>query len=218
MASKRFLIAGLGHFGSAVALSLRQLNHRVLVIDVSRQQVEKVAEIAERAIVGDATDVEVLESIGVEATDTGIVSMGQDVTASVLTTVALRDLGLSEIFVKVISDLHARIVGKVGIAESIFPERKAAELLARRLASRSILHYAELGPGFSAEELAVPKGWVGKTLRQLELPRRYNVSVIAVKDYLTGTTRPVPDPDSPLKDSDTLFLAGTEESLGKFSS
>lgn len=213
----RFVVVGLGNFGSGVASSLRELGHEVVAIDTSREKVEKIANQVERAIVGDGTDTRVLEEVGASEADAGIVSTGRDITASVLTTLALRDLGVEEIYVKVISDLHARILEKVGVAETIFPEREAAQLLAKRAASRSILNYVELGPGFSAEELAVPRDWVGKTLRQLELPRRFDVSVIAVRDYLSGDTRPVPDPDAKLKDSDTLLIAGSDEALAKLS-
>jgi trk system potassium uptake protein TrkA len=215
MPKKRFVVVGLGNFGFSVATSLREMGHAVVALDTSREKVEKIANVVERAIVGDATEPRVLEEVGAGEADAGIVSTGRDITASVLTTLALRDLGIDEIYVKVISDLHARILDKVGVAETIFPEREAAQLLAKRAASRSVLKYVELGPGFSVEELVVRPEWIGKTLRQLELRRRFEVSVVAVRDYLSESTRPVPDPDAPLKDSDTLFVAGTDEALAK---
>lgn len=212
---KRFVVVGLGNFGAAAATALTELGYAVTAIDVDREKVERAASRIDRAVAGDATDPEVLEQIGAGEADAGIVSTGDDVTASVLTAVGLRDAGVTEIHVKVVSDLHARILDKLGVASTIFPEREAARLLARRVADRSILNYVTLGPGMAAQEMAVPEGWVGSTLRQLELPRRYGVSVLAVHDYLTDELRPVPDPDAPLKSSDTLLLAGGEKSLRK---
>lgn len=209
----RFLVVGLGNFGATAAESLHEMGHEVTALDIDPDRVERVASFIQRALTGDGTSLDVLDRIEARKAEGAIVSTGQDITASVLTAIGLRDFGIPEVHVKVVSDLHARIVDKLGIAQAIFPERESARLLARRITSRKILTYVELGPGFSAQELAVPDGWVGHTLRELELPRRYGVSVIAVRDYLTDTTFPIPDPDAPLTESDTLFLAGRVKDL-----
>ncbi len=209
----RFLVVGLGNFGATAAESLHEMGHDVTALDIDPDRVERVASLLQRAMTGDGTRLEVLDKIEARKAEGAIVSTGQDITASILTAIGLRDFGIPEVHVKVVSDLHARIVDKLGIAQAIFPERESARLLARRITSRKILNYVELGPGFSAQELAVPDRWVGRTLRELELPSRYGVSVIAVRDYLTDSTVPIPDPDAPLKESDTLFLAGRVEDL-----
>lgn len=209
----RFLVVGLGNFGATAARALHRMGHDVTALDVDPARVERIASLMRNAVTGDGTRTDVLERIEAGRAEGAVVSTGQDITASVLTTVGLRDFGVPEIHVKVVSDLHARIVEKLGVAEPIFPERESARLLARRITSRKILNYVELGPGFHAQELAVPDRWVGRTLRELELPRRYGVSVIAVRDYLTDSMVPIPDPDAPLKESDTLFLAGRVENL-----
>lgn len=209
----RFLIVGLGHFGSSAAASLESRGHDVTALDVDRDKVEAVGRRLRRAVVGDATDPLVLEHVGADQHDVAIVSTGDDVSASLLTAIGLRDCGIRDIYVKVVSELHARILEKVGIPNTVFPERESARLLAHRAASASILQYFELGPGFSAQEMAVPPAWVGRSLRDLALPRRHRVSVIAVRDYLADEVEPVPDPDEPLTDSDTLLLAGRGEDL-----
>lgn len=212
---KRYVVVGLGNFGASVAERLHEMGHDVAALDVDRAKVERLAPTLRTTAAGDGTDPEVLERIGAAEADAAIVSTGDDVNASVLTALALRDLGVAEIHVKVISDLHARILEKVGVATTIFPEREAANLLAKRVESRAILNYVELGEGFSAQEMAVPNAWVGRSLRELELPRRYEISVIAVHDVLSDTITPIPDPDAPLKDSDTLLVAGADRSLEK---
>jgi trk system potassium uptake protein TrkA len=120
-----------------------------------------------------------------------------------------------EIYAKVGSDLHARILDTLGLATGVFPEREAAHLLAKRVTRKTILNYVELGPDFSAQEMAVPESWVGKSLRQLELPRKHNVAVVAVRDVLAGSYTPVPDPDAPLKGSNSLLMAGRDGDLEK---
>jgi trk system potassium uptake protein TrkA len=212
---KRFIIVGLGNFGATAARVLQEMGRDVTAVDVDQAKVQKAAAYLRRVAGGDGTDREVLQSLGASEADAGIVSTGDDVTASALTALALKDCGVTQIFVKVISDVHARILEKVGVAETIFPERESAQLLAKRIVSRNILNYVDLGFGLSAQEMAVPQSWVGRSLRQLELPKRYNLTVIAVHDWLSGTTRPVPDPDVTLKDSDALFVAGRDSELAR---
>lgn len=212
---KRYVIVGLGNFGSSVAESLYALGHEVAAIDTREEAVDRISSGATVAAVGDGKDLRVLERIGAREADAGVVSTGDDITASILTTLALKDLGVREIYVKVISRDHARVMEKLGVTETIFPERESAIRLGTRISNRSILNYIQLGEGFSVQEMAVPDGWVGRSLRQLELPRRYRVSVIAVHDVLMDQMIAAPDPDAPLKDSDTLLLAGRDEDLGK---
>jgi trk system potassium uptake protein len=117
--------------------------------------------------------------------------------------------------VKVISTDHARVMEKLGVTETIFPERESAMRLGHRIANQTLLNYVKLGADFSIQEMAVPDVWVGKSLRDLELPRRYRISVIAVHDVLTDEMMSVPNPDAPLKESDTLLVAGKDEHLTK---
>ena len=210
---KRFLIIGLGNFGSSAAEKLTEMGHEVSTIDRDERAVDRIAERVAQAAVGDGSDPETLQRIGAEDADAAIVSTGDDITASVLAALALRDAGIRELYVKVVSRSHARVMEKLGVTETIFPERESAQRLARRIASKQVVNYYELGPGFSAQELAVPRDWVGKSLRELALPRQYRISVIAVHDYLTDEFRPVPDPDAPLKDSDALLVAGEDERI-----
>ncbi|HEX9736898.1 MAG TPA: TrkA family potassium uptake protein [Thermoanaerobaculia bacterium] len=210
---KRFVIVGLGNFGASAAETLSGLGHDVAALDVREEAVDRIAGRVAQAAVGSGMEQAVLERIGAGSADAAIVSTGDDITASVLTTLALRDCGVREIYVKVISGDHARVMEKLGARETIFPERESAQRLAKRIAYAQIVNFIELGPGFSLQEMAVPQAWAGRSLRELELPRRYRVAVIAVHDYLRGTYKAIPDPDAPLTDSDTLLVAGEDEHL-----
>jgi trk/ktr system potassium uptake protein len=210
---KRFVIVGLGNFGASAAETLSEAGHDVAALDLREEAVDRIAARVAQAAVGSGSEPAVLERIGARSADAAIVSTGHDITASVLTTLALRDCGLREIYVKVVSNDHARVMTKLGALETIFPERESAQRLAKRLASSQILNFFDLGTGFSLQEMAVPDRWVGKSLRELELPRRYRVAVIAVHDYLNGAYKTIPDPDAPLTDSDTLLVAGEDSRL-----
>lgn len=211
--TKRFIVIGLGNFGSGVAESLHAKGHEVVAIDTDEGAVDRVGPRVTRGVVGDGRQVAVLERVGARHADAAIISTGDDLAASVLSTLALRDLGIREIYSKVISRDHARIMDQLGVTETIFPERESAVRLSERIVSTEVLNYVQIGKGFSLQELGVPERWIGKTLRELELPRRRRVSVLAVHDVLTDVIAAVPDPDSPLKESDTIIVAGADEDL-----
>jgi trk system potassium uptake protein TrkA len=210
---QRFIVVGLGNFGSGVAETLHARGHEVAAVDTSEELVDRIAPVVTQAAVGDGRDIRVLERIGARDADAGIISTGDDITASILATLALKDLRVKAIYVKVVSRDHARVMEKLGVTETIFPERESAIRLGTRVSSRAVIDYVRLGEGFSIQEMAVPDSWMGQSLRTLRLPKRYGVSVVALHDVLMDTIVPVPDPDAPLKDSDTLLIAGRDDAL-----
>jgi trk system potassium uptake protein TrkA len=211
---KRFVVIGLGIFGSGVAETLHEKGHEVIAIDLDEDKVNRVAARVSSAVVGDGRQRDVLDRIGAKRADAAIVSTGSEFGAAVLAAMALRDLKVKEVYVKVVAEEHARILEKLGVTETIFPERDSAIGLAQRLAgSSTVLSYFHLKSGFFLQEMGVPKQWIGKSLRELALPRKHQVFVVAVHDVLTDTITPAPHPDQQLKDSDTMLVAGPEERL-----
>jgi trk system potassium uptake protein TrkA len=212
---KRFVVIGLGNFGSSAAEALHAQGHEVIAVDPKEEAVDRVAQHVTRAAVADGRSLEALERIGARGADAGIISTGDDITASILATLALKDLNVRDVFVKVISRDHARVMERVGATETVFPERDSAIGLASRLSGSAILNYVRLGTGFSIQEMAVRSEWVGKTLRELELRRRYGISVIALHDMLNDQILAAPDPDVVMKGSETLLVAGKDEDLAR---
>jgi trk system potassium uptake protein TrkA len=212
---KRFVIVGLGNFGASVAETLHAIGHDVAALDRNAERVDQMARIVSRVGVGDGTDVRTLRRIGAEDADAAVISTGDNITASALTALVLRDLGIEELYVKVVSHDHARLIEKIGVTETIFPERESGIRLGKRISSSSLLNYVHLGPDFGIQEMAVPQDWVGRSLRDLQLPRKHGISVVAVHDVLMDAIYPVPDPDALLKDSDALLVAGSDKSLAK---
>lgn len=212
---KRFVVVGLGNFGSSVAESLAAQRHDVIAIDQSGEAVDRIAPLVARAAVGDGKNLRTLERIGARGADAGVVSTGDDITASILTTMALHDLGVREVYVKVISADHARVMERIGVTETVFPERESALSLGKRMSGTGLLNYVNLSPGFSIQEMGVPQAWSGKTLRELGLRQHYGVTVVGVHDVLTDQMNVTSDPDAVLKDSDALIVAGKDEDLAR---
>jgi trk system potassium uptake protein len=211
---KRFTVIGLGNFGAFVATRLYRLGYDVIAIDRRADVVDRIGPNVTHAACGDGTQVGLLEELGVRESNAAIISTGDNLAASVLALLALRDLGVKETYVKVHSDEHRRIVDALGAAEHIFPERQAAEALATRLTSGRLLRYVELGDEFGLQEMAVPDAWVGKALRDLALPTRHHVQVVAVHDMLRDSVD-LPRADRPLTPSDTLLVAGKPDALNQ---
>lgn len=212
---RRFIIIGLGNFGSSAAEALYTRGHEVVAIDPREEAVDRIAAHVTKAAVADGRSLESLERIGCRNADVGIVSTGDDITASILATMALKDLGVREVFVKVISRDHARVMKRVGATETVFPERDTALELAARLSGQALLNYVRLGTGFSIQEMVVPDEWVAKTLRELELRQRFGISVVGIHEVLQDRIVAAPHPDVVLKDSDTLLVAGMDEDLAR---
>jgi trk system potassium uptake protein len=212
---KRFIVVGLGNFGATVARSLTDAGDDVIAIDVDGELVDRIAPQVAKAVVGDATVLETLERLGARSADAAVVSTGGDITASILATMALSDLEVHELYVKVVSTDHARVMHRIGVTETIFPERDSAVALSKRMGGRALMKYVDLGSGFSLQELGVPDSWCGKTIRELALRQNFDVTIVAVHDVLKDTIIVTPDPDAKLKDSDTLLLAGTDQALAR---
>jgi trk system potassium uptake protein TrkA len=213
---KRFVVIGLGHFGTTIARRLYELGHEVIAIDVDVHAVDSIGPYVTRAVAGDATKKAVLEESGAEGSDVGIVAIGDNLGASVLSLLALRDLGIKQTYVKVISEDHARIAEALDATDTVFPEMQAATNLAARVSSKGLMHYTAYGEQFGIQEMPVPDSWAGKTLHQLKLPQDYQIQVVAVHDLLRDVIA-IPDATRPLTPSDTLLIAGAPAQLEKLS-
>lgn len=210
---KRIIVVGLGNFGSILAQRLHELGHEVIAVDKRAETVDALGGKVSRAVVADGTQRALLEQVGATKADAAIISTGENLSASVLALLALKDIGVQSVFVKVRSNDHARIANALGATESVFPERESALGLASRVTSTKLLQYVQLGPEFGIQEMPVPNAWQGKSLRELELPTKHRVQVIAIHDILTDTMIPVPSPDRKLVPSDGLLVAGSPEAL-----
>src|SRR5690554_1519491 len=174
MAVRRFVVVGLGNFGSGVVEMLHARGQDVIAVDVDERKVERVRALATRAAVVDATDARALDRIGADGADAAVVSVGTDLATSVLAVLALQDVHVGEIYAKATSAEHAQILERLGVTEVIRPERETALRLATRLSMR-LLNYLPIAVGYSLQEVPTPDEFAGRTLVELQLPQRYGV-------------------------------------------
>lgn len=210
---KRFVVVGLGRFGSRVAKALYGEGFEVIAIDLDEARVDRFANEVTRAVAADGTDPEILAEVGADEADAAILSTGEDLAATILGTQALQALGVEEIYAKVSSERAARAMRRFGVTETIFPERDVAERLARRLESATVLDYVQIGEKYSVQEMSVPSAWVGKTLTELDLAAEQGVQVIALRQPRSHDWRVVPDPHQPIQENDLAIVAGSDETI-----
>jgi len=211
---RKIAVLGISNYGFYLSQRLAEMGCEVLVIDKDELRVRKLQEEVDQAIIGDVTDPQILNSLHLEEYDAVVLSIGDEMSSSLLALLHLRDMGVKQIIGKAVSEEHARILKKIGATEVIFPEKDMAMRTANILSGSNVLDYLPLGEEFGIIELAPDKRFIGKTLRQLDLRSRHHVEVIAVKQLLEGKAL-VPDPDFVIKDSDLLVIVGKNDAIEK---
>lgn len=208
-------VIGLGRFGFHVAKQLHQAGHDVLAIDVDPKHVEAIADFSSRAVVLDARDKERLDALGIKDFDVVVVSLGERIDASALVALHLKEIGVRRLITKAGSADHRKLLELIGASEVVFPEREAAERLARRLGSPDLLDYIDFGDDYSLHEMAPPSSFLGRSLQELQLPGRFSVQVLAVRDALTDKVQVNPGKDFRIKESDALLVLGRKGDLAR---
>ncbi len=212
---KRVVVIGLGIFGFNLTRSLFENGVEVIAVDKDKEMVQQVKDYCSKAILADGTKREVMESIGIQEDDVVIISFGEDLAASTLITLHLREMKVRKIIVKAPNEDHKRVLEKVGATEVIIPEKEMADKVARSLVSPNVLDYIPLSEDYTISELAPPTRFYGKTIGELHLRSKYHVEVIAVREVLPDRITMVPRADFVIKDSDVLVVIGKEEDIEK---
>lgn len=208
------LVIGLGYFGQAVVRELVRMGNEVTVVEKNPTLVEEFRDFVEDLRCADATDENVLRNLGVPHYDACVVATGTDLGSSILITATLKELGARFIAAKAVTERQARILEKIGADLIVFPEKEAGERLAHQLLSPGrISAYLELDPDWSLEELEAPKWMHNKQLKELDLRRKYGVTVIAIKR--NGTMIPNPGGEDEIRPKDHLLIFGRNEDLEK---
>lgn len=212
---KQALVVGLGMFGMSLARELTQRRHEVILVDRNPDLVQVASEFAVEALALDATDEESVAELRPALRDLCICAIGEDSRdASIVCTALLRQLGARHLVARAFDPIHERILRLVGAHEVVNPERAFGQRLAARLAYRGVLDQAPLGHDLEISEVITPRALVGKTLRELELPRRYGVFVVALRSTEDSDEElAVPAPDTMLESRTVLILAAKKGSL-----
>jgi trk system potassium uptake protein TrkA len=212
---QRVVVIGLGIFGMNLVKELCKSGIEVVAIDKSKETVQKARDCATKAIVADGTDQDVMNAIGVREDDIVIVSFGEDLAASTLITLHLKQMKVKTIIVKAPNEEHKLILEKVGATEVIIPEKEMADKIAKSLVSPNVIDYIPLADDYMIGEIAPPAGFIGKTIGELQLRGKYHIDVIAVRDMLTEKITMVPAANFVVKDSEVLIVVGREEDVDK---
>jgi trk system potassium uptake protein len=217
MARRTFAVIGLGRFGSAMATTLAGLGHDVIGIDGDADKVRELADQLSLAQELDATDEKALRAAGIQDVDVAVVSIGENLEASLLVVTLLRELGIKEIVAKAVTPLHGRILEKLGVTRVVFPEREMAVRIAHSLVVPNVIDYIELSREFSIVDIPAPSEFVGKTLRDIGLRSRFGLTTIAIKHASPAgdgeTTNIAPGPDDVVREGDVLSLLGSNDRL-----
>ena len=210
----RVVVIGLGIFGYNVVKNLFEGGMDVKKKNKNKDAVQKVRDYSSRAIVADGIDKSVMDSIGIGADDVVILSFGEDLAASTLATLHLKQLGVRNIIVKAPNEEHKLVLEKVGATEVIIPEKEMANKLARGFISPNLIDYIPLSDDYMICETAPPKQFIGKSLRDVHMRSKHHVDVIAIRDTLTDNVHMV-QPDYLMKDSDILVVIGKSDDIDK---
>lgn len=212
---KSFVIIGVGRFGSNLAKTLADLGNEVLAIDDRDDRIQEISDYVTHAVVGDVKNQAVLSSLGVRNYDVGIVALSEDMGTSILVASALKELGMQYVVARATSEIHARLLQKVGADRVVFPERDMGTRLAQNLSMVNILECLDISDKLSIVEVSVPSRWVGKNLRETNARSDFSVNVLAVKRGNRDDIEVPPNPDTIFAKEDIVIVIGSKDHIKK---
>jgi trk system potassium uptake protein TrkA len=220
---KVFAVFGLGTFGFQICKVLSERGGQVIAVDRQEKLIDRIKDDVTQAVLLDSTDEDALRNIGLENVDVAIVAIGDDIDASILTTALLKNLGVPMIIARAVSEIHAQVLKQVGATEVINIEIEEGKMLAKRLVASDVLDIIPISKNQSLVELYVPKEFVGKSLMQLNLRKKFKVNVISIKRTVTvvdNSGNPLkeevvlsPRPTDILQPNDVLVVVGNEKDI-----
>lgn len=210
---KSVLLIGLGRFGRHIAMKLNEMHHQVMAVDKKEQRVNEVLPFVMNSQIGDATNKEFLESLGVNNFDVCIVTIGDDFQSSLETTSLLKELGAKTVVSRAARDVHAKFLLRNGADEIVYPERQLADWTAIRYTSDHILDYIELDSDHSIFEIAVPEKWIGKTVIEADVRKKHGINIMAIKRE--GKMNLNFSPETSFMPGDTILILGDTKNIQK---
>lgn len=213
MKKKSVLLIGLGRFGKYIAMKLHELGHEVMGVDENEERVNDAMPYVTDGQIGDSTNEALLKSLGIKNYDVCIVTISGNFQSSLETTCLLKELGAQKVVSRAEQDVQAKFLLRNGADEIIYPEKQLATWAAIRYTSDHILDYIELGDSCSIFEVSVPQAWVGKSIAEIDIRRKYNVNIIATKK--SGKINAVVTADTVLSEEETLLVLGGYKALRK---
>lgn len=210
---KNVLLIGLGRFGRHIAMELNQLGHEVMAVDQNEKRVDKVLPYVTNAQIGDSTNAEFLQSLGIGNYDICFVTIGDSFQNSLETTSLLKELGAKLVISRAERDVQEKFLLRNGADKVIYPEKQVAKWASIRYTDDHILDYMEVDQSHAIFEVEMPGEWIGKTVRELDIRRRHHINILAVKTE--GELSVTISPDTVLPEHSTLLVLGEYKSIQK---
>ena len=211
---KSILIIGLGRFGRHMAKKFSEQNNDVMAIDINEERINNVLSVVTNALIGDATNEQFMETIGVRDFDLCVVAIGDNFQSSLETTALLKDLGAKFVLARASRDVHAKFLLRNGADDVIYTEKETAERLAVKYGSDNIFNYIDLNDEYSIYEIAVPSSWLNKSILKVNVRSKYGISILATKQG--NNIYPLPKPEHVFTDSESLMILGKNEDVSRF--
>ena len=210
---KSILLIGLGRFGKHIAAHLHRLGHQVMAIDCVEERVDAVLPYVTNAQIGDSTNAAFLESLGIRNFDVCIVAIGNDFQSSLETTSLLKELGAKLVVSRAATDVQEKFLLRNGADEVVYPEKQLAKWAAIRYSSDHILDYIELDSSHAIFEVPIPKTWIGRTIGQLDIRKKYSINIMGIKK--NGELELTITPETILADGETMLVLGEYKDIQK---
>lgn len=214
---KSVLVIGLGRFGKHIALKMQELGNDVMVVDQDVDLIDKYSSLFTDANIGDCTEDTVVKALGVSNFDLCFVAIGEHFQSCLEITSLLKEFGAKHVISKAHDERQAKLLKKIGADEVIFPEREVAEKLAIRYNSDNIFDFIELTAEYSIFEVPIPQNWVGRTIAEIDIRKKFSLNIIAVKNVEDGLS-PMPGPEYKFAADDHAVVIGTAKGVFKLSS
>jgi trk system potassium uptake protein TrkA len=214
MKRNQFAVIGLGRFGSSLAKELVALGHEVLGIDKNEEIIEEMNKLLTHTVAADTIDEEALRSIDIHNFDCVVVAIGDDIQASILTAILLKELGVKKVVAKALSALHGKVLQKIGVDRVIFPEREMGVRVANQLVSPNLLDYIELSKDYTIAELSATRRISDLSLKELDTRARYGCSIVAInkrEDVIIAPTA-----EDVVEEGNIMVVIGTNEQVDDF--
>lgn len=208
---KQFVVLGLGSFGASVAVALQHLGCDVVAVDQDMERIEDVADKVTYAMQADIGNPELFEALGSKSFDGIVVASSENLEGSIMAVLGAKEVGIPYILCKAHNKRYAEVLRKVGADAVVFPEKEMGRRIAKNLVSANLADWIELSPDYSMVEAAVPQKWIGRTLKELDVRRTYEVNVVGIKEG--ERVEITPDPELPLGRGMILMLVGSNEAL-----
>lgn len=211
---KEFVVIGLGRFGGSICRELTDQGLEVMVIDKDEEKVNEFADIATHAVIADATDENALNNLGIGHFDHVIVAIGENIQASILATLMLKEIGVHHVTVKAQNDYHEKVLRKIGADHVVHPERDMGKRIAHYIVSNNILDYLELSDEYSIVEIMVNRAIVGRSIIELDVRAKYGINIVAIKRGKNIIVSP--QAEDRLEMDDILIVIGADEDINRF--